>query len=145
MKIEFFVPGIPRPGGSKRAFFNRRTGKAMVVEDCKTNRDWRATVQLAARDAYSGPPLSGPIALYVVFHLPRPKSHYGTGRNADRLKPSAPRWHATKPDTTKLLRSTEDALTGVIWRDDALIARQTAVKQYAETCGAMIVAATLED
>ena len=38
------------------------------------------------------------------FRFVRPKSHYGTGRNAKKLKPSAPPHHTQKPDATKLLR-----------------------------------------
>lgn len=34
-----------------------------------------------------------PVAVHVSFGYPRPKAHYGTGRNHARLRPSAPRHH----------------------------------------------------
>jgi Holliday junction resolvase RusA-like endonuclease len=38
----------------------------------------------------------------------------------------------TRPDATKLWRPTEDALTGIVWRDDSQIIRQLVRKRY---CG----------
>jgi Holliday junction resolvase RusA-like endonuclease len=35
------------------------------------------------------------------------------------------------PDATKLLRGLEDALTGVVWHDDAQIVSQHVEKRYA--------------
>jgi Holliday junction resolvase RusA-like endonuclease len=57
--------------------------------------------------------------------------HYGTGRNAELVKLSAPIFKATAPDSDKLIRLIGDALTiaGVI-ADDALIVRILAEKRY---------------
>lgn len=132
--IEFFVPGIPKPGGSKRAFRNRKTGGIIITEDCKGNKDWRACVKMFARESYSGPPLNGPLKVWATFYMPRPKGHYGTGKNEGTLKPSAPEYPTTTPDATKLWRSTEDALTGILWRDDAQIVTQIISKEYADYC-----------
>ena len=133
MKITFFVPGIPAPGGSKRAVAGRN-GKALLIDDCKRNKPWRDSVASAGIEAMDGnPPMEGPLSVQWVFLLPRPKHHFGTGRRAGILKPSAPRYHASKPDITKLIRSAEDALTHIAWTDDAAIAEQTAVKRYTST------------
>jgi Holliday junction resolvase RusA-like endonuclease len=72
----------------------------------------------------------GPVGLAVVFHLRRPKGHFGTGRNADRVKASSPAWPCVKPDCTKLLRGVEDAMTGIVWRDDAQVVEQMVSKVY---------------
>lgn len=117
-RIEFFVEDTPRPGGSKRAFYNPKVGRAIVVDASSKVKTWRNTVRFTARGNYDGPPLKGAVRMDVTFSFRRPKSHYGTGRNARRLKPSAPRYHTQKPDLTKLVRSTEDALKGIIWEDD---------------------------
>lgn len=129
-RIEFFVPGIPKPAGSKRVFINKKTGTPIVTDDCKTGRDWKADVKHFAFQEYQGPPLIGPLRLAVHFYMPRPKYHYGTGRNAGVLKASAPSWHTVKPDRTKLLRAVEDALTGVLWADDAQIVVGDVQKTY---------------
>jgi Holliday junction resolvase RusA-like endonuclease len=66
----------------------------------------------------------------MVFLLKRPKSHY---RVNGALKPWAVDARPTgKPDADKLARSTLDALTGIIFTDDALVVRLVAEKFYAE-------------
>ena len=74
--------------------------------------------------------LAGPLELTVTFYLARPRGHYGTGRNADRLRPSAPAHPTTRPDTSKLVRALEDALTRQVYADDAQIVRQHAERRY---------------
>lgn len=140
----FLVHGKPQTAGSKRAFVNKKTGRAIVTEDNKKGRSWRADVQSVASTAVDLEKLlEGPLILEVCFYFVRPKSHFGTGRNASRLKMSAPPWPATRPDTTKLLRAIEDALTGVLWRDDAQIVYQVAAKKYSEFPGAAVAVYTL--
>lgn len=137
--ISFFAPGIPAPGGSKRAFAHKSTGRIVVTDDCRRNKDWRAVVALAAERAMAGrPPLAGPLALSMTFFLPRPKGHFGTGRNARVVRAAAPGHPAVKPDTTKLVRSSEDSLKGICWLDDAQIVRQHAEKCYGEAPGVWV-------
>ncbi len=131
--IHFFVPGIPRPGGSKNAFpFKRKDGSTGVrlTDAGKHTKKWRECVSAAARQAYSGPVLTEALALAMVFYMPRAKGHYGTGRNAGKLKASAPAFHTKAPDLTKLVRAAEDALTGIIWLDDSQVVHQKVGKVY---------------
>jgi len=120
-RIEFFVEDTPRPGGSKKAFYNPKLNRAMIVDAGKHTKTWRNSVRDAAREAYDGPPVTGGVTMAVTFHMRRPKSHYRTGRNARLLRNAAPRRHVQKPDRTKLLRSTEDALKGICWHDDCQV------------------------
>ncbi len=129
-EITFFVPGLPQPGGSKKAFVNPKTDQVVVVDDCKKNKPWRADVKAFAMLAHAGPPLSGPLALDVLFIMPRPKGHCGSGKNSSVIKASAPKFPEKKPDSTKLLRALEDALTGVLWIDDAQIVTQRVLKRF---------------
>lgn len=77
--------------------------------------------------------ITGPVLVDAVFYLPRPKSHYGTGRNTSRLKDSAPLVPTTKPDSDKILRSTLDALTSAqAYRDDSQVVDVQARKRYAD-------------
>jgi Holliday junction resolvase RusA-like endonuclease len=128
--FSFFVPGLAKPGGSKRGFHNRHTGKIIILDDCKENKNWRSDVKSHFLKAECQNLGREPIILFLEFHFPRPKSHYGTGRNQDRLKPGAPVYHAQKPDTTKLVRAVEDALTGLGWHDDAQICAQHCEKSW---------------
>jgi Holliday junction resolvase RusA-like endonuclease len=126
-RYEFFVPGKPQTAGSKRAFPHRTTGRIIVVDDCKGGKVWRKAVQYHAGTVCKAM-LAGPLAVSVVFVMPRPLSH----RKKDgTTAPGAPRYHIVKPDTTKMLRAIEDALTGVAWIDDAQVIVQTAAKRYA--------------
>ena len=128
--IRFWVPGVPKPGGSKKGFVVPGTKRVSVVEDCVKSKDWRATVtQVAAENIQV--PMAGPLDVMFSFQMPRPKGHYGTGKNVGILKASAPKYHTSKPDTTKLIRSTEDALKGIAWRDDSQVAIQHGEKAYA--------------
>lgn len=141
--IRFTVPGIPAPGGSKRAFYNKRTGRAMLTDDCRRNAPWRAAVAWTAKK-YISEPLAGPILVEVEFRLPRPKGHYRTGRNKHLLRDGAPRYPITKPDATKLWRAAEDALKGIAWLDDSQVVSQRVQKAYG-TPGMVIVICGLED
>jgi Holliday junction resolvase RusA-like endonuclease len=129
------VIGRPQPAGSKRAFPIRRAGQVTgvaVVDDAKRSRPWKDSVAAAANMALagSGDQMLGPLELIVDFYLARPAGHYGTGRNAGTVRPSAPAWPTTRPDATKLVRAVEDALTGLVWRDDAQVVCQTVRKHY---------------
>ena len=130
--IHFTVYGKPQQRGSKSPHVVRGAGGVMVMKNGRpviATKDsnpksgpWMAAVRFEAAKVYDERPLLlGPVQLSVVFHFARPKSHYGSGRNAGRLKPSAPRHHAQMPDLSKLARTIEDALTGVVYKDDAQI------------------------
>lgn len=124
------VIGIPRPGGGKIGGINRQTGKSFVRPDNPKTEFWRQDVQAAALKQYKGPLLTGPIRMTYSFVFPRPKSHYGTGKNANTLKPNAPYWHTNKPDLTKIIRSTEDALTDIVYKDDSQVCDRDEKKIY---------------
>ena len=73
------------------------------------------------------------IALELEFVVDRPKSHFGTGRNADVLKGSAPRRPTGRPDLSNLAKLVEDALTGTAWADDDQVVSIEAIKRYGHT------------
>ena len=147
-KISFFVQDEPKPGGSKKPFQSPKTGKLFVVDDCKGNKNWRASVRLAGIKAMAGqPPFAGPIKLVIEYKLKRPTNHYGSGKKAGILKPTAEYFHVKRPDVLKLTRSTEDALTGVVWLDDSQIAIEHLTKKYSDDniVGASITVTAKED
>lgn len=144
--LTFFVPGIPAPGGSKSFMgLSKRTGRAILMDaGGQRNKDWRACVSLAGWQAAHGNEaakalMSGPIHLSCDFIMPRPKKHFHTSKKLrGQLRADAPKYHTSAPDTTKLLRSTEDALKGITWTDDSQVATQFARKTYGETTGCHI-------
>lgn len=120
------VPGRPVPQGNMRAF--AVNNRAFVThKKPKELGDFRARVAIACQGIEM---IFGPVALDVIFYLPRPKSHYGTGKNANKLKNSAPTYVTTNPDIDKILRSALDSLTGIAFRDDSQVVSITARKTY---------------
>lgn len=138
----FFIPGHPKTAGSKRAFFNKHTGKAMVIDTCN-NKDWKTACAWKGKEQ-GVQPFTVPLSLTVTFVMPRPKSHYHVGKKAGQLRLDAPVWHSSKPDATKLVRCLEDALTGILWRDDSLIVKQDIRKVYGEEIGAVVAVEVIE-
>lgn len=136
------VTGIPSPQGSKRAFVSK-SGRAVVTESAGERlRSWREAVRsdsVAAIDAGAPSFPAGALDVHIDFSMPRPKSHYGTGKNADRLKAGSPEYCDKRPDIDKLTRSTLDALKQAgVYGDDSQVAVLTAVKYYGPA-GARIV------
>ena len=94
--------------------------------------DYKAAIRMVAADEYRGELLHGPIRVDCTFVFARPKHHFGTGKNADRLKPNAPFWHVTKPDRDNLDKAVLDALKGIVAADDCQVCCGEIVKHYAE-------------
>jgi Holliday junction resolvase RusA-like endonuclease len=136
--LTFFVAGIPKPAGSKRGFYIKKLNRVVITDDCATSRDWKTDVKHEAQRQYSGELWDGPISVKFTFYIVRPKSHYRTGKNADKLRDSAPSFPTSKPDALKLARGVEDALTGVIWKDDSLIVDEVLHKRFANRPGCHI-------
>jgi crossover junction endodeoxyribonuclease RusA len=121
-RVTFRVEGMEAaPQGSKR-----HVGRGIMIESCKQVRPWRNMVAAAAIDA-DAPLIRGPVSMSVEFLFMRPKSHF---RANGTLKPSAPTVHAVKPDGSKLIRSTEDALSKLVFEDDSRIHQGSWLKRY---------------
>ena len=131
--ITIDVHGIPAPQGSKR-----HVGHGVMVESSTKVKPWReavrSQVQAALEKGVDPLPKGMPVAVQIIFCLPRPKSHYRTGRNAHLLRDDAPRTHvATRPDLDKLIRSTLDGLTsGGLYVDDSQVVDIGSAKRYAD-------------
>ena len=117
-----------------------------MVESSKKVKPWRQDVKYAALAAKpSGWDTSVPMELSVVFLFQRPKSHYGK----KGLRSTAPAYctSALLGDIDKLLRSTNDALTGILFDDDRqVVSVKNAQKRYcvgAEQSGALITLTAL--
>lgn len=124
--IEIIAYGIPGPQGSKKGFYNKKLGRVLMVESSAKVKPWREAVKSAAIEACPKM-LTGPISVNMIFVLPKPKS-------APKNRQTFP---DKKPDLSKLIRSTEDALTDAgIWEDDArvvlVLARKTFPGEYIE-------------
>lgn len=122
--VEFFAPGIPKPQGSKRAFVVK--GRPVLTESAgEPLKDWRTSVAYAASTAMAGANLiQTPVHVTLTFTLVKPRS-----RSKHRPLPDS------APDLSKLVRAVEDAMTGIVWRDDAQVVGIQAAKVYGEQPG----------
>jgi len=132
--VKFRVNGIPAPQGSKR-----HVGGGIMIESSKAVKPWREAVRTETQRALengSEPFAKGqPVMVWLNFWLPRPKGHYGTGRNAAVIKPSAPQIPVVQPDLDKLQRAVLDGLkSGGAYADDCQVACIVAGKEYADHC-----------
>lgn len=103
--------GRPAPQGSKR-----HVGNGVMREMSKYVAPWREDVRHAALNVIAATPgwvpLDGPLLVEMVFTMRKPASAPKRRRT----------WPQSAPDLSKLLRSTEDALTSAgVWRDDSRV------------------------
>lgn len=138
--VTFAVHGIPAPQGSKR-----HVGRGVMIESSKKVKPWRQDVKHAAIEKKPAVwDTAAPMILSVVFRFQRPKSHF----NKSGLRSTAPPhcMSASTGDLDKLLRSTNDALTGVLFDDDRQVISIDATRRYCignEPPGAIITLTAL--
>lgn len=107
--IEFEVEGIPQVQGNHRV---SRSG--YTYDTNKKLAPWRRRVALVARQAMNRhrlDPIEGPVSLTIEYALPRTKA----------MKTDPPPPMVQRPDSTKLTRAIEDALSGIVYADDSQI------------------------
>lgn len=121
----FTVAGHPVTQGSKRAYIT--AGHAHLVESGGARHKlWRHAINDEARRAWNGTgPLTGPVVVDLVFAIQPPKT-------LTRVRRSAGPVGARSGDVDKLARAVLDALTGVIYLDDAQVARLVVDKRWAD-------------
>ncbi len=113
---------MPGPQGSKKFVGFSGAGKALMIESSKAVKPWRYLVTMCAIEARgeAQTTFKGPVDVEMHFTMPKPKSC-----------PKSRRWPDRKPDLSKLIRSTEDALTeSGVWEDDARVVRVLASKLF---------------
>lgn len=125
--LSFTVHGAAVPKGSARAFMPKGWSRPIITSDNKNLRAWEQVVRAELQRVMSETDrtlllllFDAPIALSFVFHMPRPKS-----------APKRVTRPLTKPDLSKIIRSTEDALSSVAFRDDARVVEIRAKKVFA--------------
>lgn len=76
---------------------------------------FKATLRMAATEAYSGPPLDGPLRVDVLLVFPRQSSKIWKTRDMPRYR------HVTKPDRDNLDKAVLDGLKGLLFVDDCQV------------------------
>lgn len=123
--VRFTVYAKAEPQGSAKGFVVN--GRAIVTSDNGKMRSYRAEVTREARAHLAELGIAEPLAgkhVPVAFEM----------RCFFRRPPSVPkrRTHmVVKPDLSKLLRATEDAMIGILYADDSQIVEEHIRKDYA--------------
>ena len=104
--VRFAVDGKPEPKGSARAVKSKSTGRPVLLmggdkASARRLKSWATAIGWAARAAWTGPAIAGPVYLSAHFIVPG--------------KATRP------PDLDKLQRTVLDALTGIVYVDDAQV------------------------
>lgn len=117
--LYFVVPVVPvaQPRQNQGVRMTAQGPKAINFLDAKHPVNaYKAALGLIANRAMRGQALfDGPLYLSLAFYLPRPARLMG-----NRF-PDGPLLHVAKPDLDNLVKSTKDALKGIVWRDDATV------------------------
>jgi Holliday junction resolvase RusA-like endonuclease len=127
---ETFVVGTVRPQGSLSLWKGPDGTERARYAD--TTVRWRQLLHgELSRWWGRRPALAVPVGIELVCYFARPKSHFGTGRNAGALKPSAPEHHTTYPDLDKSQRAVGDGLVDAgVLVDDCWISEWWARKMW---------------
>lgn len=129
---EHFIPGVPKPQGSKTSGMNERTGKTFVREDNAGTKPWRKRMVEALQNERGRPLHRFDSAVWVSlrFVFLRPKSHAPDSLPTSKLL----------GDVDKLTRNVLDALTqaGVITDDKYVIKLRDVEKVYGPNPGVHI-------
>ena len=143
-RIQFFAPGIPKAQPRPRAFA-RKMGNTFVarVYDAGTAENFKSQIALAGRPHIPLVPLQGPLSVTFHFFFPRLKAHF---RSNGALKPDAPYWHTSKPDTENVIKAALDAMTILrFWSDDKQACKVEATKTYSDRPGVEIIVEPLSE
>lgn len=130
MEIVFHVPGPPVPKARPRTV-RTKSGRTVTYTPGETVL-YENRVRAAAHAVAPGELLDGPVRLEVMFLFARPKS-----------RPKKHRYPDVRPDLENLLKAVMDALTGIVWRDDAQVVDVSALKLYGPTPGTNVRVSTV--
>jgi Holliday junction resolvase RusA-like endonuclease len=115
--IKFTIPAVPVAQPRHRIAVVNGSARAYEAKKSHPIHDYKASVRMAAAQAYQGAPLTGPlsVSLCCVF---------STKGKLRRPKP-------TKPDCDNLAKSTLDALNQLLFGDDGQVVKLSVEKWHA--------------
>lgn len=114
------VPLAPVPASRPRVARGRAFYSGRYADYLPAARSAVASLGLA--------PVDYPCQIRAAFLVPRPKSHYGTGRNSARLRAGKPAY--PPGDLDNFVKALLDALQPAALADDSLVVALEAVKVW---------------
>lgn len=144
--ISFTVPGVPYAQPRQRSrIATSKSGKQFINNYTPLAAPVNAFKASVAHAAMAVPEHAfgdAAVSIEMDFHFPRPASHYGSGRNSGKIKASAPKFKKGKPDLDNLEKAVQDALTGIVYGDDAQIVTKVTDKRWTQAEAMVLVTVT---
>lgn len=123
--VTISLAGDPQGKGRARAF---RRGNFIGHYTPEKTRSYEGMIRTAAMDAMGKrAPFDGPVEFVMRAIFPVPASWSAKKRTAAILGDIKP---GKKPDLDNIAKAWNDALNGVVFRDDSLIVKATYEKRY---------------
>lgn len=123
--MKIIIDGIPVPQLRPRA---TRMGKGIRMYDPKKVKDYKNYVGFEAKKQWGNAPvLDKALSMHLVIYRQIPKStskKKSTQMNDGKIRP------IVKPDISNYIKLIEDALNGVVYKDDSQIVELEAKKFY---------------
>lgn len=123
--ISFTIKAVPKP--QLRPRVANVGGHPHVYDPASTRQFKRIVSTLASAEMAGHEPITGPIKVSFTFY--RPVQQSLSKREFDR-RAVGDELPVVKPDVSNYLKSTEDALNGVVWVDDKAITTEVIKKRY---------------
>ena len=132
--MKIIIPGSPIAKKRHRTFIKKKNdGKSFVgAYNSQRSEESKFISFLMTQMPNNFMPTEDPVYIQFWFGVPRPKSHYGTGKNAGIIKQSAPKYPAKKPDFDNYEKFIADCFNCVVYRDDSQIVSWRGDKRYTE-------------
>lgn len=116
------------PVQQQRPRFARR-GRYVHTYDPPKTANFKKQLRQLAAEQYQGTPLEGELYVTAKFYRPIQKS---LSKKEHVRRASGVHRPIVKSDLSNYLKSFEDALNGIIWRDDAMIVHEEIDKFYSD-------------
>ena len=128
--VTFNVEG--NPVGKQRARYAKR-GSYVTAYTPEKTRTYEALIKDAAKQAMgSSEPLETPVTLYLYIRVPITKSC--TKKRLEAIQNGSEK-PIKKPDASNILKSVEDGMNGVVYKDDSQIVNIHVTKVYSSEAG----------
>lgn len=134
MSWSTFIPGVPEPQARHRFF--RGSGRVY-----SPSSPWKGVVagwvSLRPRELPLVP-ADAALSVTLDFALPRPASHFRTGKRGHLLRDDAPLWPIAGRkvgDNDNFEKAVYDACNGILWPDDKQIVHNETTKRYGTPTG----------
>jgi len=122
LKVRIF--GHPVPWSHPRA---KRLPFGIQFFEQPEQVDWKRTVVAQVLPVKPETPSDNPLCVRAIFFVQRPMS-----------APKRVRYPAKKPDCSNLIKSLEDCLNGIVWKDDSRIVDLIVSKRFDERPGVLL-------